>query len=107
MTEIAAGVYHVAHQLLEFCGVGKAAVALAVPDRLIVARDGEDAAGAGHQRDLAQISAEGRQQLLRHPAGAQQPVALRAVGDGDARSGLQHQAALSLAMVSSSTSKLA
>ena len=51
--------------------------------------------------------AEGRQQLLRHPAGAQQPVALGAVGDEDARPGLRHQAALSFAMVSSSTSKLA
>ena len=38
MAEIALGVDHVAHQLLELRGIGKAAVALAVPDQRIVDR---------------------------------------------------------------------
>src|SRR3569623_45722 len=44
--------------------------------------DLEDAAGAGDERHLAHLEREGRQHLLRHPGGAQQPVALRAIGDG-------------------------
>ena len=34
MAEVALGIDHVAHQLLQLGGVGKAAVALAVPDQL-------------------------------------------------------------------------
>src|SRR6516162_10463501 len=45
----------------------------------------------GLQRHLAQILGEGGEQLLRHPGGAQQPLALPAIGDGDARlAGLRH-----------------
>ena len=107
MSEVAAGIDHVADKLLESGGVWKAAVTLAVPDEAIATRDGEDPAGCGHERDLAEIGPEGREQFLRHPAGPQQPLALSAVGDPDVGTGRFAQAALSLANVASSTSKLA
>ena len=83
MAEIALGIDDVADELLKLGCIRETTVALAVPDQLIVAGDGEDAAGAGHQHDLAELGAEGGKQFLRHPAGAQHPVALRAVGDAD------------------------
>src|SRR5690554_3223817 len=109
MAEIALGPGPVAHQPLQHLGLGKAAVALALPDRLAVERDLEHAAGSRHERHRANILAESRQKLLRHPSGAQQPVALRAINDADVGTPRvqDDQAALSLAMVSSSTSKLA
>ena len=55
MAEIAAGIDHVADQLLELRRIGKAAVAFAVPDDRFVAGDGEDSAGAGNQGHLAKL----------------------------------------------------
>ena len=107
MAEIAVRVDDVADQLFELRRVRKTAVALAVPDQRVVASDREDAAGARHKRDLAKLVAEGGEKFLRHPGRTQQPLALRAVGDADDRKRRRVQAALSLAMVSSSTSKLA
>ena len=46
--------------------------------------DLEDASGVGDQRDATgQIGAKGGEQFLRHPAGAEHPVAEGAVADGD------------------------
>ncbi|ETH15671.1 transposase, IS481 family [Bordetella pertussis STO1-SEAT-0007] len=84
MAERTARIEMVAHPLLEHLGLGKAAVDLAVPQRRAVVVDAEHPAGAGHQGHLAQVGAEGRKQLLRHPGRAQQPLALRAILDGDA-----------------------
>jgi hypothetical protein len=99
----------VAHRLLQHANVRKAAVPLALPDKVVAEPDLEDSAGARHQRDRAERAAEGREQLLRHPAGPQQPLALRAVGDADGLNGLSRhaQAADSFASVASSTSKFA
>ncbi len=83
--EVAVGVDAVAHQLLQLLDVREAAVALALPDQLAVEPDLEDAAGAGTERHVAELEAEGREHFLRHPGGAQQPVALGAVGDGEVR----------------------
>ena len=76
---------HVANPLLEFLRPGKAAVALAFPDELVVDADLEIAAGTRDQRHFAKTVRKRLQQFLGHPAGSQQPVALRAVEDGDAR----------------------
>src|SRR5690606_14701238 len=85
MAEVAARLDDVAHPLLQFLGAGKAAVALALPDKRLADADLEIAAGSGDQRDLSERIGKGRQKLLRHPAGPQQPVALGAVKDRDAR----------------------
>src|SRR5215472_2008752 len=91
MAKIPPGIEPVADELLQRLDVGKAALALADPDEHALVLDPEDPAGAGLQRHLAQILGEGREQLLRHPGGAQQPLALPAIGDGDARlAGLCH-----------------
>src|SRR5690606_37967 len=115
MVEVALGPRPVAHALLQHLGLGKAAVALSLPDRLAVERDLEHAARARNQRHLPEVDPEGRQTLLRHPCRTQQPLALRAIDDADRRASrgkvrrpaLFAHAALSLAIVSSSTSKLA
>lgn len=66
---------------LEFSRIRETLILLAVPDLYVVDGNGEDAAGARDQRDRADIGTERMQQLLSHPAGAQHPVALRAVVD--------------------------
>src|SRR5262245_53120100 len=103
MPEIPLRSEDVAHELLQLRGVGKTAVALAVPHKRLVAGDGEDTAGARHKHDLAEVVAEGGEQLLRHPAGTQQPLALRAVGYADDRLAVTRHAALSFSSVASST----
>jgi hypothetical protein len=80
------------HALLEDLGFGEAAVAPAFPDQdglgaAGLAVDGKDAAGARHQRDFAQFGTEGGQQFLGEPGCTQEPLALRAVIDGDAGQG--------------------
>src|SRR5262249_52414082 len=87
VTETALRVDAVAHELLEALQVGEAAVALAPPDQHAGESDLEPAAGARPQHPRAEILGKGRQQLLRHPRGAQQPLALPAIGDRDARPG--------------------
>ncbi len=83
VAEIAAGLDDVADPLLQLLRPGKAAVALALPDEIAVDADLEIAAGAGDQRYFAEAVGKSIQQLLRHPAGAQQPVALGTVEDRD------------------------
>ena len=83
MAEVAVRFDHVAHLLLQFLRTRKAAVALALPDQRAIDADLEIAARAGDQGNFAESVAEGLQQFLSHPAGAQQPVALGAVEDGD------------------------
>src|SRR5690606_1394331 len=79
----ALGIDPVADHLLEDAAIGKAAVALALPDEFAVERDLEYAAGAGHERHRADLGAKGREQFLRHPGRSQHPVALGAIGDRD------------------------
>jgi hypothetical protein len=81
VAEIAAGLDDVAHALLQLLRSREAAVALALPDQLAVDSDFEIAAGAGESATSPRLSVKGLQQFLRHPAGAQQPVALGAVED--------------------------
>jgi len=99
VAEVTLRIDDVADQLLQLRCVRKAAVALALPDELIVAGDGEDTAGARHQCHLAEIGGESREQLLRHPTRAQEPVALRAVRDANGREQLVTHARLSFAHI--------
>src|SRR5574339_819836 len=75
----------IAHGLLELLRLGEAPRARAREDQLAVEAHVEHAAAAGHERHLAELRLERRQQLLREPGRAQQPAALRAVLDLDAR----------------------
>src|SRR5690606_36476500 len=84
----------IAHALLQYLGLGKPAVQLALPALHAIAADVEGAAGSRHQRHLAQVLAECGQQLLRQPGRAQQPLALSAIGDDDFRPGCTHLALL-------------
>src|SRR5690606_30525539 len=83
MAQVAVRIDAVAHQLLQDPAVGEAAVALALPDQLAIEADFENAAGAGDEGDGAQLEGEGGEYFLRHPGGAQHPVALGAIGDGE------------------------
>src|SRR5262249_37780096 len=85
VAQVAARGDAVADAALELGQVGEAALLLARPDRLALGADLEHAAVAGHERDLAELGRERRQELLRHPSGAQEPPALGAVLDLDAR----------------------
>src|SRR5690606_32895518 len=105
MAQIAFGIDQIPDALFQHLGFGKAAVALALPDEFAVAGDLEDPAGTRYQGYFPKFRAEGGEQFLRHPGCAQEPLALRAIGDG--YPGLRAHAALSRAMVSSSTSKFA
>src|SRR2546422_9065305 len=88
VTKALAGGEGVADQLLELLDVGEAAAIVAGPEHGGADAHLEDAAGAGHERDLADLRLERRQQLLRHPRRPQQPAALRAVLDLDTRTRL-------------------
>ena len=65
MAEIAIRVDDIADQLLELGRVRETAVSLAVPDQHVIAGNGEDAAGAGHQRYFAEIGADSQNTLNR------------------------------------------
>src|SRR3989442_8985018 len=88
VTEALAGGDGIADQLLELLDVGEAATIVAGPEHGGADAHLEDAAGAGHERDLGDLRLERRQQLLGHPGRPQQPAALRAVLDLDARTRL-------------------
>ena len=60
MSEIARRVEAVADDLLQRLDVGKAAVALALPDELALVVDPEHPAGAGPQRHFAKVFGKGR-----------------------------------------------
>src|SRR5258705_1312996 len=76
----------VAGELLELLDLRKSPLLLARPDGLAVNPHLEDAAGRiGCEDDGADLLCERRQQLLRHPPGAQPPSAEAAVDDLDRR----------------------
>src|SRR5579875_3568281 len=85
MAEIAARIEPVADPPLELFCIREAAVGIALPDRLPVIADRENAAGAGDKRHFGKIRSECRQKLLSQPAGAQQPLALGAICNDDPR----------------------
>ncbi len=85
VTQVALRVDLVTYALLEHLGLRETAIGLALPDLHTVAGDVEDSAGAGHQGDFTQIVTEGAEQLLGQPGGAQQPLALGAIGDDNFR----------------------
>ena len=64
VAEAAAGGDLVANALLQRAHVGKTAVGAAVPDQGVADADLEDAAGAGDERDRAELVGEGLEQLL-------------------------------------------
>src|SRR5712691_10388279 len=103
MAEIAPRIEAVAHALLQGAGVGKTAVDLAIPDDVPVIADLEDAARARHQCHLAKLATEGGQEFLRHPGGAQEPLALRAIADDDAGRGRRGHDLVSLRFRSASS----
>ena len=74
MAEIALRVEVVPYPLLERLDVGEAAVANPLPHEGGAELDAERAARRRDQRHFPEIVAECREQLLRHPGGAQQPV---------------------------------
>ncbi|CAH1657303.1 hypothetical protein CHELA20_53548 [Hyphomicrobiales bacterium] len=85
MSEVTPRLELVADALFQRLHIRKAIVPLSLPDDNVIAVDLENAAGARDERDLADIGTESRQKLLRHPARPQQPLALGAIGDDDAR----------------------
>src|SRR5207245_3201862 len=80
--------HRVADELLELLDVRKASALPARPERLVIDAHLEDATRARDERHLSELRLERRQQLLRHPGRPQQPAALRAVLDLDARTRL-------------------
>ncbi len=83
MAEVPLRPDEIAQALFQHLGLGEAAVFLALPDLRAVAGDDEHPAGARDEGDRADFLGEGGQQFLRQPGGAEHPVALAAVGDGD------------------------
>ncbi len=83
MAQIALRVDLVTYALLEHLGFGEAAVGLALPDLHAIAGDAKRAAGGRLQRHTTQVIGKRTQQLLGQPRGAQQPLALGAIGDDD------------------------
>lgn len=83
MPEVALWVDLVAHALLEHLGLGEAPVRLALPDLHALAGDAKRPARDRFQRHFAQVIGKRTQQFLRQPCGAQQPLALGAIGDDD------------------------
>src|SRR5215207_10055931 len=81
VAEVTAGVEPISHSLLEDLGIREAPILLAVPQEISVVRDLKDASRAWKQCNLTEVGPKGGQQLLRHPSRAQEPLALRAVGD--------------------------
>ena len=84
MSERAVGCNAIADKLLDLFDLGKAPVLLARPDDVAVEPHLEDASCCvGREDDRPELLRERRQQLLRHPAGAQAPAAQAAVCDLD------------------------
>jgi len=84
VAEVTAGVEPISHSLLEDLGIREAVILLAVPQDISVVRDLKDASSAWKQCNLTEVGPKGGKQLLRHPSSAQEPLALRAVGDCNA-----------------------
>ena len=61
----------IAHALLEYLGLGKTAVDLALPDLHAITGDAKCATGGRFQRHFAQVISKRTQQFLRQPRGAQ------------------------------------
>jgi hypothetical protein len=83
MTEASFRVQPVAHTLLQDLGFRKAPVVLAIPDDFALVSDLKHAAGAWNQGHFAEIRSKGRKEFLGQPSRAEQPLTLRAAGDGD------------------------
>lgn len=85
MAEIALGIDDVTDALFQFLGAWKSAIPLPFPDKGAIHPYLEIAPRSRNERYACQAVGKGLEQLLRHPARAQQPVALGAVEDGDGR----------------------
>src|SRR2546429_4605421 len=85
MPEIALGCHAIADTLLQQLDVRKAVIAFPAPDQLIIAGDLEYPAGTWDEGDFAELGCKRGKKFLRHPPRPEQPLALRAIGDGDAR----------------------
>lgn len=92
MAERAAWRDAIADELLEFLHLGKSSFTGAGPHDHAADAHFENSACAGLQSDFADFRGERCEQFLRHPRGAQQPAALRAVFNLD--SGGFHEASL-------------
>src|SRR5262245_55304303 len=89
MAEIAGRRDLISHHLLQLLDLGKAPVLAARPQQLAVDPDLEHPARVvGNERHGPELLGEGREQLLTHPGGAQQPITEPAIGNGDVRSWL-------------------
>src|SRR5262245_18504221 len=85
MPEALARGNRVANDLLELLDLRKPLALGARPHHLTAGANLEHATTSGDERDLADLSLERGQQLLRHPGRAQQPPTLRTVLDLDPR----------------------
>ena len=91
MAEIATWIEPVAQATFERLGVWKTAIRLALPNRLAVIGDFEDAAGSRRERHLAEIRPERRKQFLSESGRTEKPATLRTVVNGDPWSEVAHQ----------------
>ncbi len=71
MPQVALRVDLVTYALLEYLGLGKTAVDLALPDLHAITGDAKCATSGRFQRHFAQVIRKRTQQLLRQPRGAQ------------------------------------
>src|SRR5690606_8156776 len=85
VAEVLVGGDAVADTLLQFLDVGESTLGLPRPEGFAAGAHFEDAAGAGLEGDLAQLLLKGGQELLSHPGGAQEPAALGAIFNFNAR----------------------
>jgi hypothetical protein len=83
MTEASFRGQPITNTQLQDLGFRKAPIVLAIPDDLALVSDLKHTAGAWTQCHFAEIRSEGREEFLGQPRRAEQPLTLRAVGDGD------------------------
>lgn len=85
MAEVFAGSDAVADELLEFLDVRESAGGCARPEKHSVRANVKDPAGSGDEGELADVILERGEQFLGHPGSPEEPTALGAVFDFDAR----------------------
>lgn len=76
VAQVAVGETPIVQAFFHLGRVRETAIALTIPQQIIIDGDLVDAARTRQQIHRGQVGAEGLQQLLGHPGGAQQPVTL-------------------------------
>lgn len=91
MPQVSLWIDLVTYPLLEYLGLRKATIGLALPDLHAVACNAKHPAGRRFQGHFAEVIGKGAQQFLGQPRGAQQPLALGAIGDDNLGPGCGHE----------------